>query len=68
MKKVVYTDVEKCLGCRSCEIECAVAHSADKSLLGALREDPLPLPRVQVEAAEGSSYPSSVATARMLRA
>lgn len=57
MKKVIYIDLEKCLGCRSCEIQCAVAHSAAKSLLGALREDPLPLPRVQVEAAEGCVMP-----------
>lgn len=57
MKKVIYIDVEKCLGCRSCEIECAVAHSATKSLLGALREEPRPLPRVQVEAAEGFVMP-----------
>ncbi len=68
MKKVIYIDVEKCLGCRSCEIECAVAHSAAKSLLGALREDPLPLPASRSRLLKGSSCPSSVATARMLRA
>lgn len=57
MKKVIYIDVEKCLGCRSCELECAVAHSAAKSLLGALREEPRPRPRVQVETAEGFIVP-----------
>jgi carbon-monoxide dehydrogenase iron sulfur subunit len=57
VKKIIYIDVEKCLACRSCEIQCAVAHSAAKSLLGALREDPLPLPRVQVEAAEDLALP-----------
>ena len=57
MKKVIYIDVEKCLGCRSCEVQCAVAHSAAKSLVEAVREDPLPLPRVQVEVAEDLVLP-----------
>ena len=57
MKKVIYIDVEKCLGCRSCELQCAVAHSVSQSLLGALSEEPRPLPRVQVEAAEDMALP-----------
>jgi carbon-monoxide dehydrogenase iron sulfur subunit len=57
VKRVIYVDVEKCLACRSCEIQCAVVHSVTKNLLGALREEPRPLPRVQVEAAEEMALP-----------
>ena len=42
---------ERCVGCRSCELACAVAHSKTKELLAAIHEDPPPKTRVQVEAA-----------------
>ena len=48
MKKI-YCDVLKCLGCRSCEIACAVEHSKSKTLFQAINETPLPEKRVQVE-------------------
>jgi len=57
VKKVIYVDVEKCLACRSCEIQCAVAHSVTRNLVKALAESPLPLPRVQVESAEDMVLP-----------
>ena len=50
MKRIV-VDVRKCLACRSCEIACAVAHSASGRLPEALREERRPEPRVAVEAA-----------------
>ena len=37
--KKLYYDVKKCLGCRSCEIACAVAHSQSKELFKALKEE-----------------------------
>ena len=55
--KVIVVDVDRCLGCRSCQIACAVAHSASKTLVGALAEEPRPMPRVTVEAVEGLAVP-----------
>jgi len=57
MKKAIVVNVDRCLGCRSCQIACAVAHSASKTLVGALAEEPRPVPRVTVEAVEGLAVP-----------
>jgi carbon-monoxide dehydrogenase iron sulfur subunit len=57
MKKVIVVNVDHCLGCRSCQIACAVAHSESKTLAGALLEEPRPVPRVTVEAVEGLAVP-----------
>jgi nitrite reductase (NADH) large subunit len=43
----------RCLACRSCEIACAVAHSAAGTLAGAIDETPVPRRRVTVAAGEG---------------
>ncbi|MDD5688455.1 MAG: 4Fe-4S dicluster domain-containing protein [Elusimicrobia bacterium] len=51
MKKV-YCNVTKCLGCRSCEIACAVEHSKGKTLFTAISETPLPVHRRKVQAVE----------------
>jgi len=40
MEKEILVDFDKCLGCRSCEVACAISHSSDKSLLGAIGEKP----------------------------
>lgn len=42
---------ERCLGCRSCELACAVAHSQSGTLAGALQEAKRPQKRVFVEQA-----------------
>ncbi len=39
---------ERCLGCRSCELACAVEHSISRNLPAAIREDPRPRYRVHV--------------------
>ncbi len=57
--KSLYYDVKKCLGCRSCEIACAVAHSDSGELSKALKEEILSLPRVKVSASAGKNYPGS---------
>lgn len=57
--KQLYYDVGKCLGCKSCEIACAVGHSAGGDLFKALREEILSLPRKRVYAAAGKNYPVS---------
>ncbi len=58
MARTIFTVVEKCVACKSCEIACVVEHSATKSLFGALSESPRPRQRVRVEAVGAFSYPS----------
>lgn len=55
--KMIFVDVSKCTGCRSCEINCAVAHSKSKTLFGALSEEPKSGRRLYVEAARDSKIP-----------
>jgi anaerobic carbon-monoxide dehydrogenase iron sulfur subunit len=54
---LLVVDRQKCLGCHSCEIACTVEHSQSKSLYAAIREDPLPRRRVEVEHYSGSNLP-----------
>ena len=49
MKGMLVISTEKCLGCRSCELACAVEHSQSRDLIKAIKEDPLPQYRVEVE-------------------
>ncbi|HUX03110.1 MAG: 4Fe-4S dicluster domain-containing protein [Phycisphaerae bacterium] len=51
--RMIVCRIERCLGCRSCELACAVEHSASKNLLGALGEETAPQRRVRVEASGG---------------
>ena len=41
-------DASTCLGCKSCELACALVHSTSGTLEGALAESPRPEPRVAV--------------------
>ena len=54
---VIVIDVEKCLACKTCEVECALAHSVAKSLVDALTESPRPAARVSVVAADEFAFP-----------
>lgn len=49
MKKIILIDSKRCLGCKSCEIQCAIAHSESKNLQQAIHEIPAPASRVSVE-------------------
>lgn len=57
MSKVIVCRVERCLGCRSCEMACALEHSASKDLREAVRESPRPQRRVTVETAGAGGLP-----------
>ena len=57
--KQLYYKVDKCLGCKSCEIACAVAHSISDELFKALKEEILSLPRKKVLPSKGKNYPVS---------
>ena len=58
MKKLYY-DVKKCLGCRSCEIACAVAHSKSRELFAAVKAGELAFPKQKVYFVRGKNYPVS---------
>ena len=57
MKQII-CQIEKCLGCRSCEIACAIEHSQSKRLVEATLEHTLPKPRIHVEMIDekGTTY------------
>ncbi|MBW6463078.1 MAG: 4Fe-4S dicluster domain-containing protein [Bacillota bacterium] len=46
--KTVFVQPERCVGCKQCEIACAVEHSQSKNLYQAVFEKPKPRPRVHV--------------------
>lgn len=47
--KGILVDLERCMGCRNCEIYCAVQHSMSGKLFEAISERPLPVSRVAVQ-------------------
>ncbi len=47
--KEIFVKLDKCMGCHTCEIVCAVEHSKSKNLFGAIAEKPLPKRRIYVE-------------------
>lgn len=57
MKRMIVIDPEKCLACRTCELECAIEHSKSKEFKKAINEKPLPEPRINVESYEGIVTP-----------
>lgn len=58
MVKTIVAVVEKCVACKSCEIACAIEHSAGKTLTAALAEQPPPRARVRIDGAGVYSYAS----------
>jgi carbon-monoxide dehydrogenase iron sulfur subunit len=55
--KEIFVRLDRCMGCKSCEMACAVEHSESRSLFGAVAEVPLPVRRVYIEIAEGQKIP-----------
>lgn len=54
--KELFVQAKHCLGCKSCEIACAVAHSNSKNLVAALNEKPLSITRVKVQSSQTASF------------
>jgi len=48
-QKVIFVDLEKCVGCKACELACSVAHSLLKNLFEAAFEILKPKTRIFVE-------------------
>jgi carbon-monoxide dehydrogenase iron sulfur subunit len=57
MKKVIVAYIERCMGCHSCELACAVAHSVTKDLNAMVRVGEKPGSRIFMEAYEGIAIP-----------
>ncbi len=57
MKGAIVVKVDRCLGCKTCELACAVEHSQSKNLEEAILESPSPTSRVSVEQGEGFAVP-----------
>ena len=51
MSRVIAVDIAKCVGCRSCQLACALAHSDAASLFEAVQQEPLAQARVSVRVA-----------------
>ena len=58
MQKAIFTLMERCVACKSCEIACAVAHSQSGILATAQFEEPLPRSRVRITSAGAYSFAS----------
>jgi carbon-monoxide dehydrogenase iron sulfur subunit len=56
-QKEIFVRVDRCMGCHSCELACAVEHSASKSLYTAITEEPAPKKRLYVEPVKSDSVP-----------
>jgi len=51
--KTVIVKPERCVGCHQCSFQCAVAHSASKTPMGAIVEPILSKPRIRVYLSSG---------------
>lgn len=47
--KTVFVRPELCIGCRHCEVACAIEHAESRRLFDAIREEKKSLPRIHVE-------------------
>ena len=57
MKHMLVVKVDKCLGCKSCELACAVEHSKSRDLYQSIYEKPSPRTRVRVGQGVGFAIP-----------
>lgn len=57
--KKIFCDLTLCLGCKSCEISCAVEHSKSKELFKAINEPTKPTKRKKIEQSAAGPVPVS---------
>ncbi len=56
--KVIGVHLERCVGCKTCELYCAIERGSNgKTLWKAVQETPLPQARVRVEGTNNLSFP-----------
>lgn len=57
MKGILVVSAERCLGCKSCELACAVEHSKSRDIFEAIQEYPAPRSRVDVQQGRDFAVP-----------
>ncbi len=57
MAKIIEVNIEKCMGCKSCEIACAIAHSSSKDLNLLVKSGERPGYRINVESYSRMAVP-----------
>jgi carbon-monoxide dehydrogenase iron sulfur subunit len=57
MAKIIVIDIEKCMGCRSCEFACAVTHSSSKDIDTTVIKGERPGYRINIEAYGRNAVP-----------
>ena len=57
MNKIIVTHADRCLGCKSCEFECAMAHTSGQTWAEAASSKTPPQPRIHVEMVEDTMVP-----------
>jgi carbon-monoxide dehydrogenase iron sulfur subunit len=55
---LVKVHAERCVACKRCIQNCAIAHSKSKNLFDALTETPAPRPRVKLHMIRGAAVPT----------
>lgn len=55
---LVKAHVDRCVACKRCVQNCAIAHSESKTLLGAISENPPPRSRVKLHMVRGAAVPT----------
>lgn len=55
--KEIFVRLDRCLGCKSCEMACVIEHSTSKSLFSSIADKPVPVRLLHVEKAEGRNVP-----------
>ncbi len=55
--KQIFVHLDRCTGCHSCEVACAVEHSQLKGLSALLFEIPRPRPRLRIDLSQGEAVP-----------
>jgi anaerobic carbon-monoxide dehydrogenase iron sulfur subunit len=56
--KVLGLHIDRCMGCKTCELYCAAERGSDaKTLLSAVQEEILPQPRLRVEGNPEAAFP-----------
>jgi carbon-monoxide dehydrogenase iron sulfur subunit len=56
-QKEIFVRIDRCMGCHSCELACAIEHSASKALFAAITDKPAPRKLLYVEPVKSESVP-----------
>ncbi len=55
--KRIFCDLSLCLGCKTCELACAIEHSKSKELFGSILEKETPRKRIKVGKSDALPFP-----------